>query len=58
MDKLDASLMRNTKRQIHLAIKAALKFVKAKLNKYYSLMDLSPCYRIAMGKSEIMLDVI
>jgi hypothetical protein len=50
MDKLDAMLQVNLKQMIHLAIKAAVKFAKAKLNCYYSLTDLSLCYRIAMGK--------
>ena len=50
MDKLDAVLRVNSKQKIHPAIKAAVKFAKAKLNRYYSLTDLSPCYRIAMGK--------
>ena len=49
MDKLDAGLQSNSKLNIHPAIKAAMKFAKAKLNRYYSLTDLSPCYRIAMG---------
>lgn len=49
MDKLDAGLRTDSKQKIHPAIKAAMKFAKAKLNRYYSLTDLSPCYRIAMG---------
>jgi hypothetical protein len=51
MDKLDARLQSNSKQKIHPVIKAAMKFAKAKLNCYYSLTDLSPCYRIAMGMS-------
>ena len=51
MDKLDAGLQSNSKQKIHPAIKAAMKFAKAKLNRYYSLTDLSPCYHIAMGMS-------
>ena len=49
MDKLDAGLSGNAKRNVHPAIKAAMQYAKNKLNKYYSLTDLSPCYRIAMG---------
>jgi hypothetical protein len=52
MDKLDAGLQVNAKQKIHPAIKVAMKFAKAKLNRYYSLTDLSPCYRIAMGMSD------
>jgi hypothetical protein len=55
MDKLDVGLQNNSKQKIHPAIKAAMRFAKDKLNCYYSLTDLSPCYRIAMGESDQIL---
>jgi hypothetical protein len=50
MDKLDSHLNPNTKKPYHPAIQAAMKLARKKINRYYSLTDLSSAYRIAMGK--------
>jgi hypothetical protein len=49
MDKLDNHLNPHTKRPYHPAIQAAMKLARNKINRYYSLTDLSPVYRIAMS---------
>jgi len=50
MDKLDNYLNSQTKQPYHPAIKAAMKLARKKINRYYSITDLSSVYRIAMGK--------
>jgi len=50
MDKLDNHLNPRTKRQYHPAIRAAMRLAHNKINRYYSLTDLSSVYRIAMGQ--------
>jgi len=50
MDKLDSHLNPSTKKPYHPAIQAAMKLARKKINHYYSKMDLSSVYRIAMGK--------
>ena len=49
MDKLNSTFDPQTKKAYHPAIKAAMKLGHAKLNRYYSMTDLSHLYRIAMG---------
>jgi hypothetical protein len=49
MDKLNSALDIRTKKAYHPAIQAAMKLARAKLNRYYSMTDLSHVYRIAMG---------
>jgi len=51
MDKLDGHLNPHTKKPYHPAIRVAIRLARKKLNRYYSLTDLSSVYRIAMGKS-------
>jgi hypothetical protein len=51
MDKLDSHLNPHTKKPYHPAIQAAVRLARKKINRYYSLTDLSSVYRIAMGKS-------
>ena len=48
MDRLTDSLNTVTKKPYHVAIKAAMKLARAKMNRYYSLTDSSSAYRIAM----------
>jgi hypothetical protein len=50
MDKLDSHLNPKTKKPYHPAIQAAMKLARKKINRYYSMMDLSSVYRIAMGE--------
>jgi hypothetical protein len=50
MDKLDNNLNPHTKRPYHPAIVAAMKLARKKINRYYSMTDLSSAYRIAMGE--------
>jgi hypothetical protein len=50
MDKLDNHLNPNSKQPYHPAILAAMKLARNKLNRYYSMTDLSSAYRIAMSK--------
>ena len=50
MDKLDSHLNPRTKKPYHSAIHAAIRLARKKINRYYSLTDLSSVYRIAMGK--------
>jgi len=49
MDKLNNALDPRSKKPYHPAIKAAMKLARAKLDRYYSMTDLSHLYRIAMG---------
>ena len=48
MDKLNNHLNPNTKKPYHPAIQAAMKLARKKINRYYSMTDLSTAYRIAM----------
>ena len=57
MDKLDGHLNPRTKKQYHPAIRAAIRLARKKINRYYSLTDLSSVYRIAMGNLIIYLFV-
>jgi hypothetical protein len=50
MDKLDTHLNPSTQQPYHPAILAAMKLARNKINRYYSMTDLSAVYRIAMGK--------
>ena len=50
MDKLDSHLNPRMKKPYHPAIQAAMKLACKKINRYYSMTDLSSAYRIAMGK--------
>ena len=51
MDRIDNKLNTQTKQPIHPAIVSAMKLARRKLNRYYSLTDLSSVYQIAMGMS-------
>jgi hypothetical protein len=44
MDKLNSTLDPRTKKAYHPAIKTAMKLARAKLNRYYSMTDLSHLY--------------
>ncbi|KIM83857.1 hypothetical protein PILCRDRAFT_53538, partial [Piloderma croceum F 1598] len=48
MDKLNSHLNPHTKKPYHSAIQAAMRLARKKINRYYSLTDLSSVYRIAM----------
>jgi len=48
MDRLDSHLNAATKAPYHPAILAAMKLARKKINRYYSLTDISSAYRIAM----------
>jgi uncharacterized protein with HEPN domain len=50
MDKLDTHLNPSTQQPYHPAILAAMKLTRNKINRYYSMTDLSVVYQIAMGK--------
>lgn len=50
MDKLTNNLSPLSKAPYHRSILAAMKLARRKLDRYYSLTDLSSAYRIAMGK--------
>jgi hypothetical protein len=52
MDHIDTTFMNATLpgSKNHPAVRAAIKITKHTLNKYYSLMDSSEVYRIAMGR--------
>jgi hypothetical protein len=50
MDKLDSHLNPTTKKPYHPAIQAVMKLARKKINRYYSMTDLSSAYQIAMGK--------
>lgn len=50
MDTLDNHLNPHTKRPYHPVILAAMKLARKKINRYYSMTDLSSAYRIAMGE--------
>ena len=58
MDKLDNHLNPHTKQPYHPAIKAAMKLACKKINRYYSLTDLSSVYRIAMGNEPVPLSIM
>lgn len=49
MDRLSASLNCETLTTYHPAIVTAMKLAKKKMDRYYSLTDLSEVYCIAMG---------
>ena len=51
MDKLTSNLSPSSKVLYHRSILAAMKLARRKLNRYYSLTDLSSPYCITMGKS-------
>jgi len=53
MDKLDNHLNPSTQQPYHPAIKATMKLARNKINRYYSMTDLSSAYRIAMSKFNI-----
>jgi hypothetical protein len=55
MDKLNNHLNPHTQRPYHPAIQAAMTLARNKLNRYYSMTDLSSAYRIAMGKYPLIL---
>jgi hypothetical protein len=55
MDKINSALNRQTKQPYHSAIQAAMKLAAKKLDRYYSLTDLSDAYRIAMGMYQLIL---
>ena len=50
MDKLEEHLKPGTQEPYHPAIQAAMKLVQKKINRYYSMTDLSSVSRIAMGQ--------
>ena len=50
MDKLNNHLNPHTQQPYHPTIRAAMKLARNKINRYYSMTDLSSAYRIAMGK--------
>jgi hypothetical protein len=49
MDQMENKLHPRTNKPLHPAIVSAMKLAHLKLNRYYSLTDLSSIYRIAMG---------
>ena len=49
MDKIDNHLNPTMKKPYHPAIQATMKLARKKLNRYYSMTDLSVAYWIAMG---------
>jgi hypothetical protein len=51
MDRIDSSLNPRSKQVYHSSIRAAMKLARKKMNRYYSITDLSSTYRIAMGMS-------
>ena len=51
MDRIDDLLSEAAKRPLVPAVKHALKFARASINKYYSKTDASDIYRIAMGET-------
>ena len=58
MDKRDNYLNPSTQKPYHPAIQAAMKLACNKINRYYSLTDLSSAYRIAMGKFNYILCIL
>jgi hAT family C-terminal dimerisation region len=50
MDKLNSHLNPHMKKPYHSAIQAAMRLARKKINRYYSLTDLSSVYHITMGK--------
>jgi hypothetical protein len=55
MDRLDNHLNPAMQKLYHPAIQAAMKLVRKKLNRYYSMTDVSLVYQIAMGKQVIYI---
>ena len=51
MDRIDNLLSAAAKRPLVPAVKHALKFARASINKYYSKTDASDIYRIAMDEA-------
>jgi hypothetical protein len=49
MDRLHNTLNLQTKKEYHPSILIAMKLAQKKLDRYYSITDLSSVYRIAMG---------
>ena len=49
MDQIDSGLNTQANRPLHTSIKVAMKLAQRKINRYYSLTDLSSIYRISMG---------
>ena len=49
MDRIDNKLNVHTNKPFHPAIVSAMKLARLKLNRYYSLTNLSSIYQIAMG---------
>lgn len=49
MDRLHNRLNPQTKKEYHPSILIAMKLAQRKLDRYYSITDLSSVYRIAMG---------
>jgi hypothetical protein len=49
MDKITQALNRKTNQPYHKAVQAAMKLAANKMNRYYSLTNISDVYRIAMG---------
>jgi hypothetical protein len=50
MNKLDAHLNPGTQQPYHPAIQAAMELARNKINRYYSMTDLSSVYQIVMRK--------
>jgi len=55
MDRLDNHLNPAMQKLYHPAIQATMKLVRKKLNRYYSMTDVSLAYQIAMGKQVIYI---
>ena len=55
MDRIGALVDDVTSDPLSLSVKYVLKFTRNSINKYYSKMDQSNVYRIAMGKSSSRL---
>ena len=59
MDRIDSHLNAHAgNRSLHPSIVAAMKLAKLKLNRYYSLTDMSSIYRIAMSMVFLFLPVV
>ena len=54
MDKLDSHLNLHTQQPYRPTIQAVVKLAHAKLNQYYSTMDLSSAYWIVMGEENCL----
>jgi len=55
MDRIDSCLNAHSNHPLHTSILAAMTLAQRKLNRYYSLTDMSAVYRIAMGESLLRL---